>query len=503
MFYIAAGGFAAGIFAGTVWGVGYGVALALVEISGALFFVSRAARSAARDRLPAFASLASVACLCCALGIARFEIAAWNERDALFDAHVGERVEVEGVISREPDERASATHLALRVERLGDAPARRLVLVVTDRFPEFRYGERVVVAGTLKRPEAFETDLGRVFDYPGYLSARGIAYTLPFARVEKIGEGEGNVAFALLLRVKRAFMGRIEVLLPEPQAGLAEGLVLGAKRALGKELEEAFRTSGIIHIVVLSGYNITIVVEAVMRALAFLRPRLRAGAGALAIAAFTLMVGLSATALRAALMALLVLLARATGRTYDVLRALIVAGVAMVLWNPRLLVFDPGFQLSFLATLGLILVAPLIERRLSLVPTRFQIREFLTATLATQLFVLPLLLYSMGTLSLVAVVVNVLTLPAVPLTMLLVFLSGAVGFIGETLALPVAFASHVLLSYIIAVAERFAALPFAALSVHAFPFWVVALAYACMALLLWRVSAHWHIAVPRAANEYF
>ena len=85
------------------------------------------------------------------------------------------------------------------------------------------------VQGTLEKPEAFETDLGRTFDYAGYLSVRGITYTLSRAKVEKVGEGEGNQVFALLLQMKHAFMKSIESLLPEPHSGLAEGLVLGVK----------------------------------------------------------------------------------------------------------------------------------------------------------------------------------------------------------------------------------------------------------------------------------
>ena len=224
-----------------------------------------------------------------------------------------------------------------------------------------------------------------------------------------------------------------------------------------------------------------------MRLLAFVRLRVRSVIGALAIFVFALMVGFSATVLRASLMAALVLIARATGRTYDIMRALVFAGTAMLVFNPKLLVYDPGFQLSFLATLGLIFVAPLLERKLLLVPTRFQVREFLTSTLATQVLVLPLLLYSMGLLSVIAIVVNVLVLPVVPLTMLLVFLSGAVGFLSHTLALPVAYGAYLLLGYIIGVVEWFASLPFAGFGVPAFPFWIVVLSYILIAMVLWRL----------------
>jgi len=150
-------------------------------------------------------------------------------------------------------------------------------------------------------------------------------------------------------------MRSIEAVIPEPQVGLAEGLLLGVKQALGDELEVVFRKTGIIHIVVLSGYNVMLVVIFITYVLSYVLPyRARVPFGILAIVCFAVLVGLSATVVRASIMASLILFARATGRTYAVMRALCFAGVIMVLINPYLLVYDVGFQLSFLATLGLI-----------------------------------------------------------------------------------------------------------------------------------------------------
>jgi competence protein ComEC len=483
VFYAVAVGFAGGIFVRSVLGVGNAVAYAELTVGCALALLWYVRKGAGDGRAPVLA----LVCICAALGVLRFDISTWGEQDELFEQYLGEKVMVEGVIVREVDERAKNVQLMVQVESVGEARASRRVLVIADRFSKFEYGDRVRAEGTLEKPETFETDLGRTFDYPGYLSARGISYTMPRANVERIGGGEGNPVLTFLFSVKRAFVRNIESLLPEPQAGLAEGLVLGVKRALGKDLENAFRDTGVIHIIVLSGYNVTIVVEAVMRLLFFLRPKARAAAGGAGILAFALIAGLSASVLRASLMAGLVLLARATGRKYDILRALVFAGVVMLVFNPKLLVFDPGFQLSFLATLGLVLVAPLVEQKLWRVPTRLQIREFVTSTIATQILVLPLLLYSTGILSVVALIVNVLVLPVVPLTMLLVFLSGAIGFLSHILALPVAYGAYILLGYIITVVEWFASLPFAAFSIPAFPFWIVALSYLVIALVLWRV----------------
>jgi len=210
--------------------------------------------------------------------------------------------------------------------------------------------------------------------------------------------------------------------------------------------------------------------------------------GLMAIAAFALLVGLSATVLRASIMASLILVARSTGRSYAVMRALIFAGLIMLAINPYLLVFDTGFQLSFVATAGLILLAPHLERVVAFVPSTIGIREFLVATLATQLFVMPLLLYQIGEFSVVSVLVNVLVLPMVPVAMLLTFLTGVVGFLSASLALPLAYATHLSLSYIIVVAEWFAGLPFSSYVVPPFPAWFMVLSYAALGYGVW----WWH-----------
>ena len=176
-------------------------------------------------------------------------------------------------------------------------------------------------------------------------------------------------------------------------------------------------------------------------------------------------------------MAGLALAARSFGRTYAVVRALLFAGMVMLVINPYLLIYDTGFQLSFLATLGLILVSPLLAQTFNKVPAIIGIREFLVATLATQLFVLPILLYQIGEFSVVSVMVNVLVLPMVPVAMLATFLMVVVSYVSVTLAIPLVWLAYVSLTYIVVVPSFFAKLPFASFAVPAFPFWVVIISY--------------------------
>lgn len=412
-------------------------------------------------------------------GALRVEIANWSFGNSLLEEKVGSKINVTGIVETVPDVRESVTYLEIKTEE-------DKILVSVDKYAPVTYGDKVSVTGKLTKPESFETDLGRTFDYPGYLKAKGIEYRISFASVSVLEQDKGNPIIATLLRFKLAFMKRVEVAILEPAAGLGEGLLLGVKQALGEELEAAFRKTGIIHIVVLSGYNIMLVVLFVMYILGhFLARKPRVVVGIIAIVAFALLVGLSATVVRASIMAVLLLVVQATGRKYLALRGLMVAGTIMIINNPFLLVYDVGFQLSFLATLGLILISPYFEVLLDKVPNFIGVRSFLVATISTQLAVLPLLLYQIGEFSVVSIIVNVLVLPMVPVAMLLTFITGLVAFVSPSIATVFSYPAYLSLTYISEVAWWFAKLPFAAYIIPLFSFYLVPVSYVVIGLILW------------------
>ncbi len=420
-------------------------------------------------------------------GVLRLEIAEIHQGSELFRESIDVSVTLQGVVVDEPDVRETNTNYTVLVDSFSDTSVSEKVRVIAESYPRFRYGDRVTIVGELLQPQGFETDTGRYFDYAAFLSKDDIFYQMLFPELTYVSSGEGNPIKQTLFTFKNAFLSRIQVLIPDPQASLLGGLVVGAKQSLGEELQDDFRATGIIHIVVLSGYNVTIVAEAIMRTFAFLPQAIGMSLGAGAIVLFAIMTGASATIVRASIMALLVIVARATGRTYAITRALFIAGFIMILHNPKILVHDASFQLSFLATLGLIWLAPLIERKLGFIPGKFQFREFATATIATQIFVLPLLLYKIGELSLVAVPVNLLVLIVVPITMLIGFLAGILGFLSAVLALPFAYFAHFLLSYQLTVVDWFARLPFASVQIDTFPLWLMVGLYLFYGLVLFKL----------------
>ncbi len=467
-FYTGVLGFVFGVGVASVYTIGFADVTWMVILAGGVWVLARRRGEALPSRK---LFLIPLLLLAIALGVIRFNLATFDEINPIYEVQIGTPISLEGVVVREPDVRENTTHLYVRV-------GNELFLVKTNRYANVQYGDRIAIQGMLRKPEVFETDLGRTFNYPMYLRSKGVSYTISFAQIDVLEHNQGNAFIAKLLQGKQQFMQQLESILPEPQVGLAEGLLLGVKQALGDELEEVFRATGIIHIVVLSGYNIMIVVLFIMYVLAYVVPyRARPWFGLLGIVSFALLVGLSSTVVRASIMASLVLLARWLGRAYAVTRALMLAGVVMILLNPYVLVYDIGFQLSFLATLGLILGASFIEKKVWFMPETFGLREFLTATIVTQIVVMPILLYNIGQFSLVSVIVNVLVLPLVPVAMLATFLTGMLSFVSASLASIAGFFTYLVLSYILEIATFFAQVPYASFTVNSFPFWIVVAGY--------------------------
>ncbi|TSC67209.1 MAG: hypothetical protein CEO19_315 [Parcubacteria group bacterium Gr01-1014_73] len=472
VFYSAIFGFAIGIFFRSFSDFDAGFWQFLIFLASAIFAGNLILRNFRSTTLAIFI-------LAAGLGVWRFDLSADRGIAPALENKVGEMVLFEGIINAEPDERETSTKLTIDI-----ASSSGRILATVSTYPEFNYGDRVQLRGILQKPKNFtnEDDL-RQFDYVSFLAKDGIRYVMYQPIITLISSDSGNLVKRGLFGLKKSFLRNIGEIIPEPAAALLGGLVVGAKRSLGADLLEKFRTVGVIHIVVLSGYNITIVAEFIMRLLAFLPRAARLVGGALAIILFAVMTGGSATVVRASLMAILVIVARATGRIYGITRALLLAGFLMVLHNPKILVFDTSFQLSFLSTLGLIYLSPVIEKRLGFITEKLQLRQIAAATIATQIFVLPLLLYQMGQLSIVSLPVNLLILPAIPWTMLFGFLAGALGFISQIIALPLAFIAYILLTFQLKIVAFFAALPFASISIPYFPASALFACYAVFALL--------------------
>jgi competence protein ComEC len=415
--------------------------------------------------------LVALALIMCAIGIERMNVAALSG-SPVFNAHIGERVTLTGYVFAEPDVREDSTRISLRVRTLSvgntATPVHAGVLVVVPPHTHIAYGDEVEVSGILRIPEAFDTGTGRSFNYPAYLAMSGITYQLTSAHVDTIGKNDGNTAYAWVIRFKSAYLEGLHAVLPEPESGLAGGITVGDKRSIGPELTAEFQRVSLIHMLVLSGYNITIILNAVSSVLSHTPSILQFASSGFVVIFFIALSGGASSAVRAGAMAMIAVYARRSHRIYVPLRAIVFVAAMMALWNPYVVAFDPGFQLSVLATVGLIAYTPLFAAHLQWLTEAFGMREIAASTLATQLTVLPLLLYQNGQLSIVALPANIMALAPVPFAMAASAIAALSGFVFDHAATVIAWPAYALLSYIIAVTHIFAVLPFASVSIGTF-----------------------------------
>ncbi|OGJ85202.1 hypothetical protein A2529_01930 [Candidatus Peribacteria bacterium RIFOXYD2_FULL_58_15] len=374
----------------------------------------------------------------------------------------GQTVTLRGTIADEPDRRAMETRYTLAADSITFASGlTRTVegnVLVTDEsgWPQLQYGDMLEVRGTLMRPGRIEG-----FRYDHYLSRFGIYAVMDRAGVQYLSGGRGSRVFSLLYAIKERFELQITRLFHEPHASFLMGLLTGSRRGIPETLQQAFQTTGLTHLIAISGYNITIILT-ILGALLFPLPRrIRFLMIAAGICTFTLFVGAGASVVRAAIMGILGLLAVHADRKPHARLLILWTAFFMLIWNPKYLWYDAGFQLSFLATIGLTELSPLITRYMKWIPAAFGIRESLVMTLAAQIATAPLILFVFGRLSLIAPLANILAAPAVPVAMLFGFLATVFSFASLPLGQIFTLIGWLPLQWIISVAQALERLPFA------------------------------------------
>jgi competence protein ComEC len=383
-----------------------------------------------------------------------------------------------GMVVEEPDVRDTYTNLRLMVDRVqvGDEEHRVTgkVLIRAPRYPPYMYGDELEVEGKLETPPVFED-----FSYRDYLARRGIHGMIGWPRITLLSRGGGSTLYRALLVVKAQIQATIAHILPEPEASLLTGILLGVESGIPERVKDAFSTSGTMHVVAISGFNIsviTLMISVATRGSAgrrWVAPLTVAG-----IWAYAILVGATPSVTRAAFMGSLYPLARLFGREADILTGCLLASLVVTLLNP-LVLWDVGFQLSFAATLGLIfysrpfqdagelglsqiLPSGWVERALYL------LREGLLTTLAAQITTLPLLLRYFGQLSLVSFVTNALILPVQPAVMLCGGVATVLGFISPSLGRALGWVAWLPLTYTIRMVEWTSGFPWASVPVGSF-----------------------------------
>ena len=330
------------------------------------------------------------------------------------------------------------------------APYQGNVLINLPTHPLVKYGDLIDFNGFIKKPE----DKG----YADYLLKDNIYGVADRPAASLVGQRQKSIIRSFLFGIKDKVIAKFDAALNPKEAALLSGLMVGEQSGFSSQFREAMSKSGTTHLVALSGYNISIIVIGMFYIFGyFMGRRSTFILIILAIVGFVLMTGAEASVVRAATMGLIALLAYQVDRIYSVRNAIVLTAFLMTIINPRVLYFDTGFQLSFLALLGIVYLKPSIERFLYLRKEEgfLSWREIFLTTLSAQLIVAPLLILKFGTFSPLSLVANLLILTLVPLTMGLGFILAALGFIFSNLSLFFGWFVKLPLSYEIFIIEFF------------------------------------------------
>jgi len=391
---------------------------------------------------------------------------------AVYGSVVGKVVTVTGKIVDDPDDNGHG-EVKLRIGdvKVGGRAATGKVWISTRTRAVIKRGDIVAVKGVVSE---------------GFGSFGATMYRAAVISVERPEPGD------IARRVRDWFADKIRLAISEPQASLGLGYLLGQKRALPEDLQQALVVTGLTHVVVASGYNLTILVRLARRLFVRASKYLATLSASTMIMSFIAVTGMSPSMTRAGLVSGLSLAAWYYGRKFHPLVLLPFAAAVTVLVDPTYAWNDLGWQLSFAAFAGVMILAPLLQRYFFGDKEPGTVRQILGETVSAHIVTLPILVLAFGQFSNVAIIANLLVLPLVPLAMLLTFIAGISVILIPSLTEVVGLPAQWLLTYMTTIVHYFAGLSWAQTALVATP-WIVAGSYVAITLAciyLWRVTKY-------------
>jgi len=397
------------------------------------------------------------------LGLWRYSVLLSQNSPDEIRYYNGQTVQIRGIVAEEPDTRETSQKLTIEADY---NRARGKVLITTDLYPSYDYGDEVEAVCGLKAPESFNG-----FAYDRYLARFGVYSVCYYPEITLIGKGRGSKIYQYIFKFKNRLRSVIDRGVLSPESNLSRAIVLGDKRAVSDNWRDTFSKSGLSHIAAISGMHISILSAMVMSFLLFLGlKRKQAFYLALGFLIFyIIIIGAPASAVRAGIMGFLVLLSFQVGRQNKIINALFLAGALMLLSNPLLLRDDIGFELSFLAVLGIVYFYPIISawlkgRRFArFIP--FAVIDIFSITVSAQLLTLPIIAYNFNQVSLIAPAANLAVIPVIPFILAGVLLGVFLSFLWPGAAAVFFLPALVLLKYVLFISSRAASLPLAFLTI--------------------------------------
>lgn len=402
--------------------------------------------------------------ICAGAGAYWFQIA---DSPTPLENFVEQEVKITGYVDDEFRETGNGAQFYFQIVTLNDEPLRERILVRTERWPEYEFSTPLTLSGTLELPWS-----GDEFDYRAYLKRYGVRVLMQRPEIRVVREVHLSVWEFMSVRTKGSLLAlrngmerSIEAGVPEPASAYLNGIILGVREDLPAHITDAFSKTGTTHVLAISGYNVAIVAQGFMLLCLRILDRRRAVWLAVAgIVAFTILTGASASVVRAAIMGSLVLVAQSWGKNVHALNLILIAAVGMVLFNPYVLVFDIGYQLSFAAVLGLVYLSPWFERIWS-APARLKGTWSMTvATGAANIATLPLILFHFGTFPVYSLPANVMILPLVPYAMAWGTLGGIASWFWPAVAGIAGIPAWALATWQLTIVQWFSKLPWASVA---------------------------------------
>jgi competence protein ComEC len=419
----------------------------------------------------------------------------------------GQEVEIQGTVSADPEIRDSSTHIRLSASQLNGQKVSGNALLFVPRYPEYVYGDLLLVRGKLETPPR----LGD-FDYQGYLENQGIYSTMLHPEIEVLDTGKGFRPLAWVYSLRSSLSQSIARVIPEPQASLAQGIVLGIRYNIPQPVRDDFARTGTAHLLAISGLHLSILAGILLSIGIWLFGRRRYIYIWLALGViwlYAIISGFNPPVVRGAIMASLFLSAELLGRQRTAITSLAFAAAVMVAIDPPIL-WDAAFQLSFLGMAGLIFIAPplmglgrkIVDKAIGEEGPGVSLAKIVTdsfsVTLAATLAVWPVVAHYFGIVSLVGPLATFLALPALPALIVLGALAGLVGLVFLPIAQGIGWLAWLFASYMLLIVRGLAPLDISAVGADWINPTLMVSYYAVLALVIWLVSQRGRL--PQVAN---
>lgn len=385
---------------------------------------------------------------------------------------------VEGIITKELQEKEKSVEATVKVKRVNNKFVNGNLLIFLEPGSDIKYGDKVLLKGKIKEPKNFTPD----FNYKEYLRAKRIYSVMFYPEIKILERNKGNPILAKIFSFKEKLKKRAKIL-PPPEGAILSAIVLGDKSRISNELKERLSITGLSHIVAISGMHIMIILEIFFLTFIWIGFWRREATifSLLILFFYILLIGAPPSAIRAGIMGAILYVGWTIGRLTQSTRSLVFAATAMVLLNPLILTRDVGFQLSFLATIGIIYFYPIFEEKLS--AKNSKLKQLICLTFSAQILCLPILIFNFGNIPIFAPIANIFVVPLLPFLIISGFSFLIITFFSSSFAYYLSFFLKVGFSFVIFVINKISLISFASFTPK-IPYFILFLFYFLVFLAL-------------------